>query len=153
MKAILTIATGLWLAGGIASPAEPPTADYWVYVANESSDIVSLVRFGPQGASVERDIEVGIMPTDIEGAHGLSVEPGGAHFYVTLAHGTPFGKIWKIRTSDHALVDSVTLDRFPATIGITPEVPPALAGLEDLPESYDVITTDYEPFRDFLRQR
>jgi DNA-binding beta-propeller fold protein YncE len=121
LKAILTIATGLWLAGGIASLAEPPTADYWVYVANESSDIVSLVRFGPQGASVERDIEVGIMPTDIEGAHGLSVEPGGAHFYVTLAHGTPFGKIWKIRTSDHALVDSVTLDRFPATIGITPD--------------------------------
>jgi DNA-binding beta-propeller fold protein YncE len=101
-------------------PAKP-SANYYVYVANESSDIVSLVRFGPDGAVVEKDIEVGIMPADIDGAHGLSVEPGGKHFYVTIAHGTPFGKIWKFRTGDDVLVDSVTLGRFPATIGITPD--------------------------------
>jgi DNA-binding beta-propeller fold protein YncE len=98
-----------------------PQASYWVYVANESSDLVSLVRFGPDGAVLEKDIPVGIMPADIDGAHGLSVEPGGRHFYVSIAHGTPNGRLWKFRTGEDALVDSVTLGRFPATIGITPD--------------------------------
>ncbi len=115
MNAFLSLAVALMLAIGT------PPADYYVYVANESSDIVSLVRFGPDGAVIVKDIEVGIMPADIDGAHGLSVEPGGGHFYVTIAHGTPFGRIWKFRTGDDVLVDSVTLGRFPATIGITPD--------------------------------
>jgi DNA-binding beta-propeller fold protein YncE len=98
-----------------------PSATYWVFVANESSDIVSLVRFGPDGADVEQDIPVGIMPADIDGAHGLSVEPGGGHFYLTIAHGTPNGKLWKFSTADATLTDSVTLGRFPASIGVTPD--------------------------------
>ncbi len=40
-----------------------------------------------------------------------------------------------------------------ATIGIDPEVPPSLTGLESRPESYETITTAYEPFRDLLLQR
>ncbi len=98
-----------------------PAARYWVYVANESSDLVSLVRFGPDGAALEADIPVGIMPADIDGAHGIAVEPGGRHFYVSLAHGTPNGRLWKFRTGDNVLVDSITLGRFPATIGVTPD--------------------------------
>jgi len=98
-----------------------PQARYWVYVANESSDLISLVRYGPEGIAIERDIPVGVMPADIDGAHGLSVEPGGRHYYVTIAHGTPNGQLWKFRTGDDTLVDSVTLGRFPASIGITPD--------------------------------
>jgi DNA-binding beta-propeller fold protein YncE len=113
-------------AASTASGQAVPAARYWVYVANESSDRVSLLRFGPDGAVLEADIPVGIMPADIDGAHGLAVEPGGRHFYVSIAHGTPNGRLWKIRTGDHVLVDSVTLGRFPATVGITPDASLAL---------------------------
>ena len=100
---------------------DPPKANYWVFVANESSDVVSLVRFGPEGGSLEADIPIGIMPTDIDGAHGVRMAPDGAHVYVSVAHGTPFGTLWKIRAADRQPVDTVTLGLFPATIGITPD--------------------------------
>jgi DNA-binding beta-propeller fold protein YncE len=107
--------------GGVKQSSDSPQARYWVYVANESSDLISLIRYGPEGIAVERDIPVGIMPADIDGAHGLSVEPGGRHYYLTIAHGTPNGQLWKFRTGDNTLADSVTLGRFPASIGITPD--------------------------------
>ncbi len=108
-------------AGQPGEAAPDPTAHYWIYVANESSDLVSLVRFGPDGAVLEKDIPIGIMPTDIDGAHGLSVSPDGSHYYVSIAHGTPFGKLWKFEAGSDVLADSLTLGLFPATIGITPD--------------------------------
>ncbi len=51
----------------------------------------------------------------------IRVEPGGKHFYVTIAHGTPFGTLWKFRTGDNTLADTATLGLFPATVGITPD--------------------------------
>lgn len=117
LNVALVMITGLI---GTAGPTgDGPDATYWVYVANESSDLVSLVRFGPEGAALERDIPVGVMPADVDGAHGLSVAPDGRHFYVSLAHGTPFGKLWKFETGRDQLVDSTTLGLFPATIGLT----------------------------------
>ena len=100
---------------------DAPEANYWVWVANESSDLVSLVRFGPDGAHLVRDVEVGIMPADLDGAHGVSVSPDGRHVYLSLAHGTPNGKLWKLEAATGELADSTTLGRFPATIGITPD--------------------------------
>ena len=35
-----------------------PAASYWVYVANESSDLVSRVRFGPNGVVEEKTIQL-----------------------------------------------------------------------------------------------
>jgi threonine synthase len=37
-----------------------------------------------------------------------------------------------------------------ATIGVDPPPPPSLEGLESRPEHYDVLTTQYDPFRDLL---
>ncbi len=37
-----------------------------------------------------------------------------------------------------------------AILGVDPQVPPALTGLEERPETYDSMSTDYEPFRGFL---
>ncbi|MEJ2318958.1 MAG: hypothetical protein P8Y10_01780 [Gemmatimonadales bacterium] len=101
--------------------ARMPAADYWVFVANESSDLVSLVRFGPDGATVEDDIPVGIMPADLDGAHGVRVSPDGRRVFVSLAHGTPFGKLWSYDTADRELADSVSVGLFPATIAFTPD--------------------------------
>jgi DNA-binding beta-propeller fold protein YncE len=99
----------------------PPAADYWVYVANESSDIVSRVRFGPDGITEEKKIRVGIMPADLDGAHGLSVSRDGRHWYLSLAHGNPYGQVWKFATGNDRLMDSARGGLFPATMGITPD--------------------------------
>ena len=40
-----------------------------------------------------------------------------------------------------------------ALLDIEPEVPPALEGLDRRPESFDTISTQYEPFRDLLLKR
>ncbi|MDH3223580.1 MAG: YncE family protein [Gemmatimonadota bacterium] len=102
------------------SPNGAPT--YRVYVANESSDIVSRVAFTPgQGAVVEAEIPVGIMPGDIDGAHGISVSPDGEYWYVSIAHGTPQGYVWKFHAGPDTLVARTRLGLFPATMGITPD--------------------------------
>lgn len=95
---------------------------YRVYVANESSDLVSRVAFRPgQGAVLEKNIPVGIMPGDNDGAHGLSVSPDGRYWYVSIAHGTPFGYVWKFHAGPDTLVARTRLGRFPATMGLTPD--------------------------------
>lgn len=108
-------------AGASGQEASPPPADYWVYVANESSDLVSRVRFGPDGAVEEKTIEVGYHPADIDGPHGITVSPTGDHWYVSIAHGTPFGQIWKFETGTDRFVDSITVGLFPATMAVTPD--------------------------------
>ena len=112
---VVTSQTAGQTTGGV------PDAHYWVYVANESSDLVSLVRFGPEGAVEEKTIEVGRHPTDLDGAHGLTVSPTGQHWYLSIAHGTPYGYIWKMETGTDAFVDSTSVGLFPATMSISPD--------------------------------
>jgi threonine synthase len=40
-----------------------------------------------------------------------------------------------------------------ALLGIDPELPPSLAGIEAKPETYGRLTTDYEPFCRELKRR
>ncbi len=94
---------------------------YWVYVANESSDLISRVRLDRNGLVEESTIPVGIMPADLDGAHGLTVSPDGRHWYVSLAHGTPYGRIWKFTTGSDRLADTATVGLFPASMAVTPD--------------------------------
>ncbi|MDH3206309.1 MAG: beta-propeller fold lactonase family protein [Gemmatimonadota bacterium] len=94
---------------------------YWVYVANESSDVVSVVRFDGHQAVEETAIPVGYHPTDIDGAHGVSVSPDGEYLYVSLAHGQPYGRILKMRTGTNQVVDSMTAGLFPSSMALTPD--------------------------------
>jgi DNA-binding beta-propeller fold protein YncE len=80
---------------------------------------VSRVRFGPGGATEEKTISVGIKPADLDGAHGVTVSSTGDYWYVTLAHGTPYGMVWQYRTGTDEFVDSTTVGLFPATMGIS----------------------------------
>ncbi len=116
---IAALAAAAPLAAQAPDPA--PTATYRVYVANESSDIVSRVRFGPDGIAEEKQIPVGRLPVDIDGAHGIAVAPDGRYWYVSLAHGLPYGQVWRMAAGPDTLVDSVTVGLFPATIGLTPD--------------------------------
>jgi DNA-binding beta-propeller fold protein YncE len=103
-----------------AQPA-PPQQDYLLYVVAESADQVALVRFGPAGLRIERSHKVGLMPTEINGPHGVSVSPDGKFYYVSVAHGTPYGTLWKFRIADDEVVGRVTLGNFPATAVTSPD--------------------------------
>lgn len=104
-----------------AQPVRESTAqqDYLLYVLSEAADKIVLVRFGPGGARVEREIPTGDMPTDIDGPHGISVSPDKQFYYVSLAHGRPFGSVWKYSTTDDRVVGRARLGHFPATMDIT----------------------------------
>ena len=98
-----------------------PTQDYLVFVASEATDEIALIRFGPAGAKVERTTSVGIMQMDPDGPHGLGVAPDGRHYYVSTAHGTPYGRLWKISAAGDMVVGQATLGNFPASLQVGPD--------------------------------
>lgn len=105
------------------SPAEAaqqtPPGDYYVYAAAESEDEVALIRFGPDGTEVIETIPVGIYPTEIDGPHGLTVDARNERWYVSIAHGNPFGEIHAYSTADNQRIGRVVVGLFPATMSVT----------------------------------
>ena len=55
------------------SVVQTANQDYLVYVVCESADKIALIRFGQRGASVDKLIDTGSMPSDIDGPHGIVV--------------------------------------------------------------------------------
>ena len=102
-----------------SQPQTKPDQDYLLYVLSEGADKISLIRFGPAGARIERQIDTGDMPIDIDGPHGIVVSRDRQFYYVSLAHGRPFGSVWKYSTRDDKLLGKTTLGNFPATLDIT----------------------------------
>ena len=98
-----------------------PLATYFVFVASEGNDRIALVSFGPNGARVERERRIGLNPTELLGPHGVALSPDGKYYYVTTAHGTPFGALWKYTTDRDSLVGKVDLGAFPATLQVSPD--------------------------------
>jgi DNA-binding beta-propeller fold protein YncE len=99
-----------------------PTADaqnYYAYVASESADEVALVRFDGDEATVEETIAVGSLPTETEGAHGMRVAPDGDHWFVSIAHGKPYGRVVKYTTSTNRKVGAAEVGMFPATMDVS----------------------------------
>ena len=93
--------------------------NYYFYVAAESDDTVSLIKFdGNQAEELER-IPVGMMKTEIEGPHGLTVDPTGDYWYLSLAHGNPYGSLVKYSTKTNKPVDKTLLGLFPASMQIS----------------------------------
>ena len=93
--------------------------DYYIYVTAESEDEVALIRFDGKKAYVEKRIPVGVWPLEIEGPHGITVSPDGDYWYLTMAHGIPYGHLYKYKTGTDEMVDRVELGLFPATMGIS----------------------------------
>lgn len=104
-----------------AMPAVTPERDYLVLIAAEATDQITLARFGAGAAKVERLQMTGLNPSEPDGPHGLAVAPGGATFFVTTAHGTPFGSLWKYNTATGAQLGRVELGAFPASMQVTPD--------------------------------
>jgi hypothetical protein len=96
-----------------------PDQDYLVYVLSEAADKISLVRFGPSGAHLDHEIPTGDMPIDIDGPHGIAISRDRQFYYVSLAHGRPFGSVWKYAAKDDRVLGHVRLGLFPATMDIS----------------------------------
>lgn len=93
--------------------------NYYAYAASESADEVALVRFDGEELTVEETIAVGYMPPETEGAHGMTVSPDGEHWFVTIAHGKPFGRVVKYETGTNRKVGTAELGMFPASMEIS----------------------------------
>ncbi len=93
---------------------------YYLYVAAESDDEVSLLKFDGKTIEELERIEVGVMPTEIEGPHGITVDPSGDYWYLTLAHGSPYGSLVKYSTKNNIAVSKTNLGLFPATMQVSP---------------------------------
>jgi DNA-binding beta-propeller fold protein YncE len=102
-----------------AQTGSQPDQNYLVYVLSEAADKISLVRFGPDGAKVDHEVVTGDMPVDIDGPHGITVSPDKKFYYVSLAHGRPFGSVWKYAVQGDRVVGQTSLGLFPATMDIS----------------------------------
>ncbi|MEL6671722.1 MAG: YncE family protein [Bacteroidota bacterium] len=102
-----------------AFPALLSAQTYYVYAAAESEDEVAIVKFDGEKAETIERIPVGYMPTEIEGPHGLTVSPDGKYWFLTMAHGFPYGKLYKFSTGDNQLLGTTELGIFPASMQIS----------------------------------
>lgn len=97
---------------------------YYAYVACESEDEVAVVKItsnadGDAAIEVVERIPVGIYDVEIEGPHGLAVSLDGKHWFVSMAHGRPFGTVYKYSTETNEMVGEVELGLFPATMQVS----------------------------------
>lgn len=109
----------LWVANASAA-ADRPQRNYFVYVCAESEDTVHKLRFGPSGFEEVKRIPVGAFPAENEGPHGINVSPDGKYWFLSIAHGMPFGTINKFDTQNDEWLADVTVGMFPATMSISP---------------------------------
>jgi DNA-binding beta-propeller fold protein YncE len=116
-------ATGGAGGAGVLGPsaAAAPSGVYEAWVTSESADQIARVRFGPDGAEVVHRRNVGSMPVEIDGPHGVAASPDGRFIYVSIGHGVPFGSLWKIDVATDEVVARTLLGLFPATVSVTPD--------------------------------
>jgi DNA-binding beta-propeller fold protein YncE len=117
--ACITTLAALIAFATLAAAQTRPDKDYLVYVLSEAADRIALVRFGPEGARVDHDLHTGEMPTDINGPHGLAIAPDKQFYYVSLAHGRPFGTVWKYSVAGDRVLGQTRLGFFPATMDVS----------------------------------
>ena len=104
----------LILAKGIAQ-------DYYIYVAAESEDEVHLIHFNSESnkAEIAKTIKVGRYPTETDGPHGINISPDGKYWFLSIAHGNPYGMLAKYETGTDELVATTDLGMFPASMEIS----------------------------------
>jgi DNA-binding beta-propeller fold protein YncE len=156
VKWIVAGLIGCWAtgAGGQSGDSLRLSQEYVVLVASEATDQIAVVRFGPSGVRVERKLPVGFNPTDPDGPHGLGVAPDGRSFYVSTAHGAPYGSLWRFDARAGTVNGQVELGNFPASLQVSPDgqfvfvVNFNLHG-DMVPSSVSVVSTD--PFVEVAR--
>ncbi|MDF3052761.1 MAG: hypothetical protein K0S19_866, partial [Geminicoccaceae bacterium] len=118
MRRYLIAIVGLLAPPAAAQSGEP---GYRVGVVSESGDVTTWLKPVGNGLAVDRVVPVGIMPTGIDGPHNITVSPDGRNYYVTVAHGTPYGSLWKMAVNGDSLVGRAQVELFPTTVSLTPD--------------------------------
>ena len=110
---------GIFFVVGLTSVSFGQT--YHAYVAAESDDEVYQVAFNAetQEGSVSDVIPVGQWPTENEGPHGINVGLDGRYWYLSIAHGNPYGWLYKYTTDTNELVSRTQLGMFPASMEVS----------------------------------
>lgn len=152
LSAGLLAATLVAAVASIDVAAEPQARarvarTYTLYVCAESEDVVEKIRFGPGGFEHLKSIGVGAFPTEIEGPHGINLAPEGEHWYLSIAHGLPFGQLHKFDADTDEWITDVRLGMFPATLAVSPSTGLALVVNFNLhgepqPSTISVVETD-----------
>lgn len=130
MRALGLLVLALVLTGRMLA-AQSTSAPYKVGVVSESGDIVSW--FIPDGPRLiaDRVVPVGLMPTDPDGPHNIAVSADQKWYYVSIAHGTPVGSLWRLDATNDTLAGRAQAGMYPTTIGLTPEGEWALVANSD----------------------
>src|SRR5213592_707282 len=115
----MRLLAGIALLAGLVAASD--TLGYRILVASESGDIVTELTWDGTALSVAKVVPVGIMPADIDGPHNVTAAPDGSAWYVTIAHGTPYGSLWKMSVGSDSLLGRAPLEMFPTTIALTPD--------------------------------
>lgn len=113
-------------AGSLLFGATPTVAQanpgYLVGVVSESGDILTWFRpDGKGGLVTDRVLPLGIMPADVDGPHHLAVAPDQRSYYVTIAHGVPFGTLWRFDAATDTVLGRARVELFPTTIALSPD--------------------------------
>ncbi|HEV8509216.1 MAG TPA: cytochrome D1 domain-containing protein [Gemmatimonadales bacterium] len=114
----MRLLSAIALLTGFVQPVSP---GYRILVASESGDIVTELVWDGTALAVAKVVPVGVMPADIDGPHNVSIAPDGSAWYVTIAHGTPYGSLWKMAAGSDSLLGRAQLEMFPTTIALTPD--------------------------------
>jgi DNA-binding beta-propeller fold protein YncE len=104
-----------------ARTADAPTHNYWVKLVCEASDRIASIRFGPDGAHLEKTTETRVLQSDISGPHGIAFSPDRKNFYVSIGHGRPYGTALKYDSETDRVLAQVGLGLFPATADVSPD--------------------------------
>lgn len=95
--------------------------EHLVGVVSEAADRVTWLRPAGTGLAIERVVPLGVMPADNDGPHNLAVAPDGRSYYVTIAHGTPYGSLWRFDAAADTALGRAAAELFPTTIALTPD--------------------------------
>jgi YVTN family beta-propeller protein len=115
----LSLFVALVASRAVAQPTA--SSPYTLYVSSESGDVVSRIEVGPNGWRKVKEISVKLIANELSGPHNVAVSPDGRFWYVSIAHGTPFGAVWKYATGTDSLLGRVKVGMFPTTIGLSPD--------------------------------
>jgi threonine synthase len=87
--------------------------------------------------------------------HHALLEPHGAVGWAGLQDflATPAAPAEALAVSIETAHPAKFPDEIQALLGFDPELPPSLAGIESKPEEHGHLSTEYAPFRDFLKER
>jgi YVTN family beta-propeller protein len=121
MKLTLTFLAAALASSTAAAQAPAPSFNYKLGIVSESGDIVTWLQPGLNSLTVDHVVPVGVMPADIDGPHNITMSPDMQFYYVSVAHGTPYGSLWKMAVQGDTLAGRAPLEMFPTTISVTPD--------------------------------